>query len=280
VYITALFSDIENFSTLAEQMQPKLLIELINEYLEEMTNIIIEEDGTLDKYIGDAVMAFFGAPAEVKDHAFKACKTAIRMQQTLNRIRPVWRKRLKDLPADLLNLKVRIGINTGKMVVGNIGSNRRHSYTVLGDQVNVASRCESACKKYGVAIIVTEKTMKMAKKYDNENPLLFRPLDNIRVKGRTEPVRIFECLGFEKDVPEEVKKCAEIFTSGVELFRMKKWREASLHFSESYEIEKKMNSMGLYEGNPSLLYLNRCKTLQKQPPGENWDGVFEQSVEY
>ncbi len=279
VEITALFSDIENFSTLAEQMQPELLIELINEYLEEMTNIILEEDGTLDKYIGDAVMAFYGAPAEVNDHAFKACRTAIRMQQTLHRLRPVWKNRLQELPAELLNLRVRIGINTGKMVVGNIGSTRRFSYTVLGDQVNVASRCETACKKYGVGIIATENTVKRAKENDVQNPLLFRPLDNIRVKGRLEPVRIYECIGFEKDLPEQVKKYAEIFTRGVELFRIKKWSEAAGYFSESYEIEKKMHINDRYEGTPSALYLQRCKTLQNQPPDENWDGVFEQTID-
>lgn len=280
VEITALFSDIENFSTLAEQMQPELLIDLINEYLEEMTNIIIEEDGTLDKYIGDAVMAFYGAPAEVKDHAFKACRTAIRMHQALVRMRPLWTNRIHNLPAELLNLKVRIGINTGEMVVGNIGSSRRHSYTVLGDQVNIASRCESACKKYGVGIVVTENAMVEAKKFDREATLLFRPLDNIRVKGRMKPVRIYECIGFEKDIPDDVKKCAEIFTSGVELFREKKWSEAAACFSQSYKIEKKLLMNGRYEGNPSGLYLNRCKTLQNRPPDENWDGVFEQSVEY
>lgn len=280
VEITALFSDIVNFSTFAEKMSPSLLIELVNEYLEEMTEIVLEEDGTLDKYIGDAVMAFYGAPAEVQDHAYRACTTAVRMHQTLKILRSRWEKRDANLPEDLLNLKVRIGINTGKMVVGNIGSQKRFSYTILGDQVNVAARCESACKNYGVGIIVTESTVNRMKQEITDNKLLFRPLDNIRVKGRDEPVLIYECVGFREEVDEKTKKCIENFEVGLHHFQNQEWDDALKSFTLAAGFERQLNGNANSKINPSTLYIQRCKELKVQPPGRNWDGVYKLTTEY
>ena len=280
--ITALFSDIANFSTFAEKMSPSLLIELINEYLEEMTNIVLEEDGTLDKYIGDAVMAFYGAPAEVHDHAYRACCTAVRMQQALETLRVRWKERdeeLKELPAELLDMTIRVGVNSGRMVVGNIGSEKRFSYTILGDQVNIAARCEAACKKYGVGIIATESTVEKIEAYPVDHPLLFRPLDNIRVKGRHEPVLIYECLGFEKDLSGKAKKCVEYFKLGMDHFQEKEWDEALKYFSHAADYETEIYGNGSHQSNPSILYIRRCEQLRVQPPDENWDGVFEQAAE-
>jgi adenylate cyclase len=277
--ITALFSDIANFSTLAEKLSPSMLIGLINEYLEEMTNIVLEEDGTLDKYIGDAVMAFYGAPAEVHDHAYRACSTAVRMQKALDKLRVRWQARDGELPAELLDITIRVGVNSGRMVVGNIGSEKRFSYTILGDQVNIAARCEAACKKYGVGIIVTESTVEKIDEDSVDHPLLFRPLDNIRVKGRHEPVLIYECLGFEKDMSGETKKCVENFKLGMDHFLEKEWDKALKFFSHAASHETALNGNGSYRINPSVLYIRRCEQLRIQPPDENWDGVFEQTTD-
>ncbi len=278
--LTALFSDIANFSTLAEKIPPELLIELINEYLEEMTDIVLEEDGTLDKYIGDAVMAFYGAPAEVPDHGSRACTTAVKMQKKLEKLRIRWRNRNDELPGELLEMKIRIGINTGRMVVGNIGSEKRFSYTILGDQVNIAARCESACKKYGVGIIVTESTVRQINESTPESSLIFRPLDNIRVKGRFKPILIFECIGFKEELSDESKQCLQHFEEGLKFFRNKDWEEAlaSFRLSEKYELSSKEPVTDPV--NPSQIYIQRCEQLIQQPPGENWDGVFEQTAEY
>jgi adenylate cyclase len=278
--LTALFSDIANFSTLAEKIPPELLIELINEYLEEMTDIVLEEDGTLDKYIGDAVMAFYGAPAEVKDHGNRACTTAVKMQKMLEKLRIRWRNRNDELPDELLEMKIRIGINTGRMVVGNIGSEKRFSYTILGDQVNIAARCESACKKYGVGIIVTERTVRQINESTPESSLVFRPLDNIRVKGRFKPILIFECVGFDEELSDQSKQCLQYFEEGLTFFQNKDWEEALARFrlSEKYEYSSKEPAADPV--NPSQIYIQRCEQLIQQPPGENWDGVFEQTAEY
>lgn len=279
VEITALFSDIVNFSTFAEKIPPSLLIELVNEYLESMTDIILEEDGTLDKYIGDAVMAFYGAPADVKDHAYRACSTAVRMQQVLKVLRNRWKERDKNLPEDLLNLRIRIGINTGKMVVGNIGSQQRFSYTILGDQVNVAARCESACKNYGVGIIATESAVKHTEREETENKLLFRPLDNIRVLGRIEPIMIYECIGLKNEADEKTIKCIEYFAAGLNHFQNQEWDDALRNFTQSAGYELQLNGNIHAKRNPSTLYMQRCSQLKVQPPDENWDGVFEQVKE-
>jgi adenylate cyclase len=278
--LTALFSDIANFSTLAEKIPPELLIELINEYLEEMTEIVLEEDGTLDKYIGDAVMAFYGAPADVPDHGYRACMTAVKMQKKLDKLRVRWRKRNDELPDELLNMTIRVGINTGRMVVGNIGSDKRFSYTILGDQVNIAARCESACKKYGVGIIVTEGTVREIEQSSRKNSLVFRPLDNIRVKGRFKPILIFECIGFDEELSDEMRKCLRHFEEGIRLFQNKDWEKALSQFQLSAKYELSENKSSPDSINPSQIYIQRCELLIQQPPAENWDGVFEQTAEY
>jgi adenylate cyclase len=280
IELTALFSDIANFSTLAEKIPPELLIELINEYLEEMTDIVLEEDGTLDKYIGDAVMAFYGAPAEIPDHGFRACVTAVRMQKKVEKLRSRWRSRNDELPDELLEMKIRIGINTGRMVVGNIGSEKRFSYTILGDQVNIAARCESACKKYGAGIIVTESTVRQTKQSSAGNDLAFRPLDNIRVKGRFKPILIFECVGFESELSDDTRKCLYHFEEGLKLFKNKEWEEALTAFQQAEKLEASYGDSFTDSINPSRIYIERCQQLIEQPPGENWDGVFEQTAEY
>lgn len=274
--LTALFSDIANFSTLSEQLSPSKLIELMNEYLEEMTAIVMNRGGTLDKYIGDAVMAFYGAPIPQADHAQKACISAIEMQKALTTLRNRWEERDPDLPDDILNLRIRIGINTGEMVVGNMGSSLRFNYTILGDHVNVAARCESASKKYGVETMITEDTLQQA---DPSGDLfLVRFLDNIRVKGRRKPVRIFELIGYREGADEDQLRGIRIFDEATELFYRQRWSEAEDLFRQADEMEEQITGRPRAHITPSELYLQRCEYLHAHPPGEEWDGVFEQTA--
>ena len=276
--LTAFFSDITNFSTLSEQLSASQLISFMNEYLERMTDILMENEGTLDKYTGDGIMAFFGAPVQVENHAYKACKSAIKMQESLKELREIWRERDDTLPHELLNMQVRMGINTGVMVVGNMGSSRRFNYTIMGDHVNIAARCETACIKYGTGIMVTEWT-KEAANAGNEPELLFRFLDNIRVKGRVEPVRTYELIGFKDELSSEVIDAVTEFNKATDLFLNQEWDEAEKIFSKTEEMEPKIMGYDSFNESPSSLYLRRCKLLRKDPPSNGWDGVFEQTAE-
>ena len=217
--ITAYFTDIQSFSTFSEKLTADQLVELINEYLSAMTDILINEKGTLDKYEGDAIIAFFGAPMEIPDHALRACRVAVSMQQTLTGLCEKWKHEKQDphdsdrntkglaatewKPGDrwpfiVHSMKMRIGINTGEIVVGNMGSAMRMNYTMMGDPVNLAARLEEAGKQYGVYILVSEDTLKM-EITDNDGHVKrvldmvdVRFIDTIAVVGKSEPVRVYE----------------------------------------------------------------------------------------
>jgi adenylate cyclase len=185
--ITALFSDIEGFSTFSEKMDPQILVRFLNDYFDEMTKIVIEESGTLDKFIGDSVMAFWGAPLVIKDHALKACKAAIRMQNKLDELQSVWQSR--GFPP----VNTRIGINTGEMIVGNVGGEKRFNYTIIGNNVNIASRLEGINKNFGTKIIISESAYNLVK-----NEVETRELGKIAPKGISEEIRIFELTGIKE----------------------------------------------------------------------------------
>jgi adenylate cyclase len=182
--LTVLFSDIRGFTSMAEQQPPEQLVPLLNEYLTDMTEQVFRHDGLLDKYIGDAIMAVYGAPIAYPDHARRACRTAVGMMQALYRLHGEWRSR--GLPL----LDIGIGINTGPMVVGNMGSKTRFDYTVIGDAVNLGSRIESLNKQYGTHILISEFTWQQVK---DEFPNT-REVDRATVRGRTEPVRLYELM--------------------------------------------------------------------------------------
>jgi len=273
--ITALFSDIANFSTLSEKLEPARLIELMNDYLEEMTRIIMEESGTLDKYIGDAVMAFYGAPVTLKDNAYRACITAIKMQKALDGIRNSWKELDENLPAEIVDLQIRIGVNTGKMVVGNMGSRQRFNYTILGDQVNIAARCESACKKYGVQTIITKATLDEAD--PERKKFLTRFLDNIRVKGRKEPVEIYELMGLLGEASPKGIRAVEQFHDATNLFYEQEWELAKEKFQKLVYDEQFISVTKSDSINPCRLYIQRCDELKDDSPGKDWDGVFDQA---
>ena len=255
--MTVMFTDIKNFSNISEKLHPKELVSLLNEYLSAMSDTILEQKGTIDKYVGDAIVAFFGAPLEQSDHAKRACASAISMkklEKALNR--KFLEQGLSHIP-----LSSRIGINTGDMVVGNMGTEKKMNYTVMGNSVNLASRLESANKNYKTWILVSEETVKNA-----GEDFLFRKLDRIRVVGINEPVRIYELLERKEEAPEALFEQIELFHKAHELFEARQWKEAE----KLFDMLIKHNP----EDAPLITYRNRCKKYRSLLPKANWDGVY------
>lgn len=267
VHITAFFSDIEAFSSFSEQMQPRQLVELINEYLSEMTDIIIDEGGTLDKYIGDAIVAFFGAPISMPDHAYKACVVSQLMQDRMISLCEKWASEGNRWPEAVRHMRNRIGINTGVMLTGNMGSSRRFNYTIMGDNVNLAARCESAGKMYGVYSLVTADTKREAEKFGDR--CVFRYIDKIKVRGRQQPVDIYEIMGLQDRLAGDIFKCKAIFEEGVEAYQNREWKKAIKSFRTSAKLERFQPGIDYgIEQNPSTVYLGRCKRMVNQKPEE------------
>jgi adenylate cyclase len=262
-YMTAFFSDIVSFSTFSEQLEAKELVQLINEYLTAMTDILNDRGGTLDKYVGDAIMAFFGSPVYMRDHAYQACMASQLMDKELARLREKWAR--DGWPELVTSMQHRKGMNTGLMVTGNMGSNRRFNYTMMGDNVNLASRCESVAKQYGVFTIVTESTKKEAEMQGDD--CVFRTLDHIVVKGRTKPVKVFEIMGLKEDVTQQQRDCIGHYEEGLNLCLAQEWEAAIIQFKTSQKLET-------YRRNPSGIFIKRCELMKQQPPDKDWDGVF------
>ena len=252
--LTVLFSDIRGFTTISEKMTPEELIMLLNEYLTAMTNQVFYYDGLLDKYMGDAIMAVFGAPLDQPDHARRACLTALAMMRELRRLQNKWEAEGRPV------FDIGIGINSGEMVVGNMGSAMRFDYTVMGDMVNLGSRLEGANKEYGTNIIISEFTYNHVK-----DTICCREIDSVRVKGKTRPVRIFELLGEKKDEPG-YQNLIEVFDTGLTLYREGKWDDAIAAFQDACKIK--------HDDFVSTTYIERCKTLKQHPPAHPWNGVF------
>jgi len=274
VHMTAFFSDIVSFSSFSEKLEAEQLVLLINEYLSAMTKIINDEGGTLDKYIGDAIVAFFGAPVHYENHAWRACRSSQLMQQELAKLRKKWKSEGDRWPKIVQQMRMRIGVNTGLMVTGNMGSERRFNYTMMGDNVNLAARCESGAKSYGVFTMVTGQTKEEAEKEDTH--CVFRYLDRIVVKGRTQPVDVYEIMGLEDDLDEQNFECKEHFEKGIDYYKNQDWEQAIACFENSKKLEKNIPSQKstLIRTNPSLVYLERCPMMKKNPPGADWDGVY------
>lgn len=253
--LSILFSDIAGFSTFSEKMQPDELVTLINEYLSAMTDVVLKNKGTLDKYIGDAVMAFWGAPLPLEDHADRACKSALEMMERLSQLKVEWRS--KNIP----EINIRIGINTGEVVVGNMGGEQRFDYTVMGDEVNLASRLEGANKQYGSSIMVNESTFQLTK-----HLYLYRELDNIRVKGKSKPTVVYELIGADNDL-ECIKKSEKLnlYRDALIEYKNRNFISAAEKFHLSYQN---------YQDYTSKVYYERCQFYSQNPPQEDWDCVF------
>lgn len=254
--LTVFFSDIAGFSTFSETKDPAELVAFLNEYLGEMTKIIFQNKGTLDKYIGDAVMAFWGAPIQLDNHAALACNSALLMQVRLSEMRKKWEAEGQTL------IDIRMGINSGDMIVGNMGGKERFDYTVMGDNVNLASRLEGANKEYNTRIMLSEMTYEIVK-----DDFFTRELDVIVVKGKTKPIKVFELLG-SNDFPisDVEKEGYSIYCDAMNLYKQK-------DFSNALQKFEKVLSILPYDG-PSKVYIKRCKLFIDNPPPADWDGVF------
>jgi adenylate cyclase len=252
--MTVLFSDVRGFTTISEGMDPKELTQLMNALLTPMTRVIHKNRGTIDKYMGDAIMSFWGAPLADTEHARHALYAAMEMIDELKIMQEDFRQR--GWPA----VNVGIGLNTGNMNVGNMGSEFRMAYTVLGDAVNLGARLEGLTKNYGVNIIVNESTKAAIPEF------LFRELDLVRVKGKNEPVAIFEPLGHKIDVEKPVTEELSAYRKALANFRVQAWDKAELDF---FNLQRNYPDRYLYQ-----VYLERIIVYRNEPPGDDWDGVF------
>jgi adenylate cyclase len=262
--ITVMFSDIRGFTSISEKLDAQELAVFLNQYLSDMTRIVFSYHGTLDKYIGDAVMAFWGAPFEEEGHAARGCNAALDMMKRVRELQKEWEAQGKP------RLEIGIGLNTGVASVGNMGSALRYGYTALGDAVNLSSRLEGLNKDYGTHIIVNETTYQAAK----GDSFVFRELDLIRVKGKLQPVTIYQLMGRQEDFAsngsaETVRSQVELFARARELYRNRQWSAAQSAFQE---ILGKWPKDG-----PSSVYLERCQEYIAAEPPANWDGVFVMS---
>jgi adenylate cyclase len=276
--ITAYFSDIQEFSTFSEVMTPKKLVELMNEYLTACTDIVQEEKGTLDKYIGDAVVTIFGAPLPVPDHAYRACVATVRVQQKIDELRAKWTAGVdsegKPWHEKVHKFRARLGLNTGPVIVGNMGSRSRFSYTMMGDNVNLAARMESGAKAWGAFTMITEATKLECEKHGGDH-VVFRQLGRIVVKGRTLPVTTYEVTGLKETITEQTRECLRIFEEGLTRYYARDWDGALKLFEQSALIEPLVVGVAPgVKGNPSTVYINICKEYKKAPPPDNWDGVY------
>ncbi|MFH1488577.1 MAG: adenylate/guanylate cyclase domain-containing protein [Pseudomonadota bacterium] len=254
--LTVLFSDLQGFTSLSEGMAPTELVALLNEYLDGMTRILLAHGGTLDKYEGDAIMAFWGAPLDQEDHAGRAVSAALEMSRFSDSLS------LKFQQTGRPGIKTRIGLNTGRAVVGNIGSERRFNYTLIGDEVNLASRLEGANKHYGTFLMISQSTFEKVK-----TEFLTRELDLLRVKGKERPVKVYEVIGFKGDgINGSPAKMLDLYSQGLSAYGERSWSKALGLFQDALS--------NLPEDGPSLTYLERCRHFMENPPGEDWDGVF------
>ncbi len=253
--ITTFFSDVAGFSSISEKLSAEELVHLLNEYLSEMSDIIMRNRGTVDKYEGDAIMAFWGAPLSYPEHPYNACLSAVQMQDRLAELRTSWRAAGRN------ELKVRMGLNTGTAVAGNMGSHSRMNYTVMGDSVNLASRLEGANKHYGTFVMASENTWRATK-----DRFRYRELDTIRVVGKAEPIRVFELIGTTGVLDDARETVLAAFDKGVSLYRRRRWKEAQGAFASALRVD--------LEDGPSRTYYSRCRKFLASPPPEDWDGVF------
>lgn len=274
--ITAYFSDVQSFSSFSEVLSATQLVELMNEYLTACTDIVQAEGGTLDKYIGDAVVAIYGAPLALPGHAHRAAIAALRVERRCGELREKWKHELaaKGWPDIVTRLRTRTGLNTGRAVVGNMGSASRFSYTMMGDTVNLAARMESGAKAWGVFNMCGEATRRESMQVDPDR-IVFRTLGRVVVKGRAAPVPIHELVGLKEDVTDRTREAVAIFEAGLTRYYEQDWEGALERFRESAMLEP--NQPDLHVGisnNPSLVYQQLVAELRTHPPGPKWDGTY------
>lgn len=271
--ITAFFSDVQSFSVFSELLTSPQLVDLMNEYLTAMTDILQDEKGTLDKYIGDAIVAMYGAPLPLEDHAHRAIRTCVRVYHRQGELREKWAAEGDKWPSVVPKMQTRMGCNTGIATVGNMGAENRFNYTMMGDMVNLAARCESGAKAYGAYIMVTEESYQASKAFKDD--IQFRYLDKIIVKGRSIPVAMYEVLGMKSEISQEVQDCLEIYNNAIEQYLAQDFKKAHELFVKAQDFE--LHRPGItpnVKDNPSIIMAERCTTMFDRPFEEGWDGVY------
>jgi adenylate cyclase len=261
--ITVMFTDIAHFTSISEKLSPESLVALLNEYLEAMTDVIMSEGGTVDKYEGDAIMAYFGAPLAQTDHAVRACATALKMREKLAELLNKW-KTDPPLPGGEKKPEIdfRCGLSMGEAIVGNVGSSSRLEYTAIGDIVNLGSRLEGANKKYLTNVLVSEATYEAVKEHFEA-----REIDTIRVVGKAKPIKVYELLNYKGKLVPEAVELLRLYNEGIQFYHTRKFEAALSKFTQL---------LGKYpDDGPSKLYKQRCDVLKDIPPPADWDGVFE-----
>ena len=254
--LTVLFSDIRSFTTYCERRTPESVVYTLNEYLTAMVDIIFKYNGTLDKFVGDEIMALYGAPLYYREHAIRACETACEMIERLRALQKKWSSQTQDF------FQIGIGINTGNMIVGNLGSQQLFDYTVIGDEVNLAARLEGANKQYWTTIIISESTWRHVR-----GRAVARELDLVRVKGKKQPVKIFELRSMRPVPAIEQELVVDVYEAGLALYKQQEWLRAVQEFRR---VLKYFPTDG-----PSRVYIKRCLDFLEQPPPPDWDGVYE-----
>ena len=250
--VTSFFSDVAGFTTISELLAPEELVNLLNEYLSEMTDTILSSGGTLDKYEGDAIIAFWNAPLDQPDHALRACRAALSCQKRLAGLQPRFQEKYSRAVA------MRIGLNSGAAVVGNMGSSRRFDYTAMGDTINLAARLEGACKQYKVPILIGEETYRRV-----HSDVVAREVDIIRVVGKTKPVAVYEIIGEKADLSPAERERLNRYEEARKAYKRRDWERAAALFGE------------IEADALAALYTERCRTLMQSPPAGDWDGVFD-----
>ncbi|NEP19439.1 MAG: PAS domain-containing protein, partial [Leptolyngbya sp. SIO4C1] len=259
-FVSILFADIRRYTTLSEQLEAEAVVTLLNTYFETMVDVIFEHRGTLDKFIGDAIMAVFGSPLYQADHAQRAVAAALQMQQQLAQFNQ--RQQQQGSPT----IQIGIGINSDDVITGNIGSSKRMDFTAIGDGVNLTARIEGATKLYGCPIIISENTYQLC-----QETLWVRELDYVRVKGKSQPVSLYEVLGLRSQpLSSQQQQQIACYHQGRQHYQQRRFQQAADLFTQ------------LLVDNPAdqaaALYLRRCQQLQQQPPGPSWDGAWQLSA--
>ena len=256
-YMSALFTDVKGFSAFSEQLDPEELVKLLNLYLTATSDVILKEKGTIDKYQGDAIIAFFGAPIKIPDHAVRACLSAV----NIKRVEAELNKTLAEQKLSPVPLQTRIGINTGYMVAGNMGTENKMNYTIMGNAVNLAARLEGVNKFYNTWILASKATVD-----ETGDRFLTRRIDRVRVVGIREPVELYEIIDTTESASETEKEKVKRFNDALTLYEKREWKNAAGAFRFVLD-----NSP---DDDPSHVYLKRCEDFIKNPPADNWDGVF------
>ncbi len=251
---TVLFSDVAGFTDKSEQMTPEQLVHFMNLYLDAMTEEILAEGGFVDKFVGDEIVAIFGAPNELPDHAARACRAVCRMQTRCAAMQDPFRALgLRD------EVFFRAGLSTGEVVVGNMGSERRMNYTAMGDVMNLGARLESGNKQFGTRVAASEATATAA-----GDAFCFREVDRVRVKGKTRGVAVYELAGEAGSLPEDLRAGFARFAEALALYRDRRWEEAQRAF----------DALAAQGDAPAAVFAGRCRIYRENPPPDDWDGVF------